>query len=427
MNYFNQELQFYWSKGVSRDRKKRKPTEKQTQFLEPVTFNQFGFNRESVLFPLKRNAVVLEKFMKHLNDEIRLPKSLIPTFSYQRKCPHGHNFSMDDRKLKLLYKKVKIYSICTEKTEEISLFGRPSTGSCNCMDQPDTSEWMLWNVGGSRLISYQYLVHCIHGLNNGIKFNAQYNTRKDMLSGCGVETDLKFTDLEKGIMGLQQKIQFLGEDWTCDGDKGCGDKWLLCDAKVAGPLKEKVSHLKELEPHPSDQNILQQGSYFKDRVFLHKKKERTLVRKLVNGDITANDFVASSTISSENGNLLKTMIRRLIVDFGNIPKQYLHWLEDLSKFTSVAGYIQVTSRNGLDLIEAVANKTLDLRSLTEIDRINQVRKEVPALFNALSDILKIEPSQYLHRDVRNILKKLVKIRVECVEQAPNRHRSDYVE
>ena len=137
--------------------------------------------------------------------------------------------------------------------------------------------------------------------------------------------------------------------------------------------------------------------------------------------------MASRTISTENGNLLKTMITRLIVDFGHVPKQYLHWLEDLSKFTSVAGYIQVTNRTGLDLIEAVSNKTLDLRSLTEIDRINELRKEVPALFNALSDILKIEPSQYLHRDIRNILRKLVKIRVECVEQAPNRHRSDYIE
>ena len=174
-------------------------------------------------------------------------------------------------------------------------------------------------------------------------------------------------------------------------------------------------------------NVLDAGSTFKERVFLFKKKERSLTKQLVDGDISPQDFVSSRHITTESGILIKNMVSRLISDFGEVPSAYKYWLEDLLKPSSVSGYIQVTSREGLEIIEAVANKTLDLRSLNEIERIKELQKQAPPLFQALSEILKVEnDSQWLPQDVLDILKQLLKIRIEVVQQAPERQASDYI-
>ena len=397
--------------------------------MKPETFNQFGYNRQPFLYPFKRDPILSQKYQDHLNNELGLPDRLIPAYSSTLKCTHNYGFSDDDSKLRLISKTVTIYDLESEKKLDISLFGRPSDGPCQCVDQPDLNNLMLWNIGGSRLLTYKFLAHCVHGFNNDIAFNAAYNTRKDKLSAFGVHTDLTYVQFERALTGFQQQQTFFNEDWICDGQDGCGEtpELLLCDAKAAGPQLDKVAHLSELEPHSQDSNVLDAGSTFKDRVFLFKKKERSLTKQLVDGDISPQDFVSSRNITTESGILIKNMVSRLISDFGEVPSAYKYWLEDLLKPTSVSGYIQVTSREGLEIIEAVANKTLDLRSLNEIERTKELQKQAPPLFQALSEILKVEnDSQWLPQDVLDILKQLLKIRIEVIEQAPQRQASDYI-
>ena len=75
----------------------------------------------------------------------------------------------------------------------------------------------------------------------------------------------------------------------------------------------------------------------------------------------------------------------------------------------------------------IAERSVDLRSSAEIDNINTLRSETPALSLALTEILKYESNyQFLPQDVCEILKKLVEIRDELFEKAPHRSSSDYI-
>ena len=66
---------------------------------------------------------------------------------------------------------------------------------------------------------------------------------------------------------------------------------IYCSRWENAPTLRKVDHLSELDRHEDDENILEQGSHFKDRVFLSRKPERTLVTKLLTNDINADEFV----------------------------------------------------------------------------------------------------------------------------------------
>ena len=64
------------------------------------------------------------------------------------------------------------------------------------------------------------------------------------------------------------------------------------------------------------------------------------------------EFVGSDEIKSENGRLLQNVIERIMVSNPlSMPKEYKVFLEDVSKATPVAGYIQVTHKKPLELLE----------------------------------------------------------------------------
>ena len=74
-------------------------------------------------------------------------------------------------------------------------------------------------------------------------------------------------------------MMFEKEDFACTPCGGENPEYLLADAKSCGPLKRTVDHLTELQCHPDDPNpVLSAGSLFKDRVFLPRKHERSLVK-----------------------------------------------------------------------------------------------------------------------------------------------------
>ena len=66
----------------------------------------------------------------------------------------------------------------------------------------------------------------------------------------------------------------------CD-DCGQTPKYIVADGKMTAPTIRKVQHLDELSPEDDDNQVLPQGSHFKDCVYLKRKKERELVTNLL--------------------------------------------------------------------------------------------------------------------------------------------------
>ena len=72
------------------------------------------------------------------------------------------------------------------------------------------------------------------------------------------------------------------------------------------------------------------------------------------------------------------------------------------------------------------NRTLDLNSPAEKDKLSIVRSELPALWQQLSTILKYEKAKYLLPDIAAIVKKLLKMRKEIFDNSTPRASDDYV-
>ena len=77
-------------------------------------------------------------------------------------------------------------------------------------------------------------------------------------------------------------------------------KWIVADGKNLGPTKRKCKDMAELDSHPDDNQVLEQSTVFKDRVFLPNSIERSTVCSLMGNLISKDDFVTSPDIESEN-------------------------------------------------------------------------------------------------------------------------------
>ena len=172
-----------------------------------------------------------------------------------------------------------------------------------------------------------------------------------------------------------------------------------------------MDHLAELEQADNDEEVLPQGSHFHDRVFLSQITERKLVCELVTGGITPGEFSTSPDITSENGTLLKQLVRDIDARYqGQIPKVFARFLSNISKPTSVAGLLQCTGPSALQHLRDFANQTLHLRHRTNKDKLNLVANELPAFWPMLLGILNEENSNFLNPLLGTIVKKLLDIR-----------------
>ena len=141
-------------------------------------------------------------------------------------------------------------------------------------------------------------------------------------------------------------IKFRKEDFICN-DCGQTPKYIVADGKMTAPTIRKVEHLKELGPDDDDddENILTQSTHFKDRVYLHRKKERDLVQKLM----TDNMDIAELLICN------------------------------ICKPTSIASFMQVRSDEPLHTLHSFC-QTLDSRAAENQQHLLLLARELPALF-----------------------------------------------
>ena len=80
--------------------------------------------------------------------------------------------------------------------------------------------------------------------------------------------------------GFCKNLEFDNSVFSCPK---CGStpEYLVADGKFTGPTTRKVSHLKELDSAPGDTEVLQQGSQFKDWIFLSGAEERRHLRLVI--------------------------------------------------------------------------------------------------------------------------------------------------
>ena len=176
-----------------------------------------------------------------------------------------------------------------------------------------------------------------------------------------------------------------------------------------------MDHLGELDHAEDDEEILSQGSHFRDRVFLSEIVERKLVCSLVTQVITVAEFLVSPDIQTANGVMLSQLVRHIDLRFsGELPKEYARLLPNISKPTSVAGLLQCTGPAALKHLGDFANQTLDLRHRSNSNMLNVVQKELPVFWHMLLDILNLEKTNFMNQLLANIVNKLLSIRYNYV-------------
>ena len=94
--------------------------------------------------------------------------------------------------------------------------------------------------------------------------------------------------------------------------------------------------------------------------------------------------------------MLSQLVRRIDLGFnGELPKEYVRLLTNISKPTSVAGLLQFAGPAALKHLGDLANQTLDLRLRNSRDTLNVVQKELPVFWHMLLDVLDLEKTNFL--------------------------------
>ena len=274
-----------------------------------------------------------------------MPNQIVPTCDGHAICDnHGNNFNPDDQKLVLVSENITIYTESCDKILPIPSYARPTVEGCKCLAQADTHD---------HLLDYLYLHNHLHRtVTSGNAMNASFNARKTALSSIGLKSSLSYPIFLRACTGFAQMIRFRKEDFLCSS---CGDSlpYIVCDGKAEGPSKRKVSHLEELDRFEGDVSVLCQGSLFKDRVFLPENCERKLICHLLTKSISVDEFLESEEVRSHNGLLVKAIVERVSQSWpeDDLPKPYHRLVGNVSKYSSVAGFLQVTEPRPLELLE----------------------------------------------------------------------------
>ena len=420
------EATYYWDRRTS-----QKPALIE-HFLDNLPSNhhhkKHGYNQTKMMYPIKRCKELQRKFLYRMEGLFNLPEKIVPQMRDHETCPHGNAYLPDDEKLKMMSPNLTVYTENGDKVFAIPTYGRPTDGDCLCFDQEDTHDVLLWNLGSGQLVDYLFLHNHIHRMvKSGIAMNASYDAMKSSLSNIGVKTSLSYQQFVRACTGYVKMIEFRKEDFLCS-NCGPSPKYVVCDGKTDGPTKRKVEHLHELDSADHDDSCLCQGSFFEDRVFLAEKSERALVCQLLTDVVSFEEFVESEAISSPNGRLVVDLVERLSLCWPEeIPKSYKRLLGNICKISSVAGFLQVSSQEPLELLKQFCNESLDVRSAANSEMQKRIAEEMPALWPNVIDVLNLENSKYLPDKVSAIILKLIEIRQNTFLHAALRTEDDYID
>ena len=387
----------------------------------------YGYNKTTILYPFERSKQQQETWLKRTRNIYDFPDSFVPVWSRNETCSHGYQYDDNDANMVEESTNILLFNNIGEQVFTVKNYARKSLHSCKERMRYDGHPEFVWNLGGGRYVNYTLLFQYLHlWKNDGLSIHAMHKSILEMSSACGITSSLTYNDLHRAVtgffvcLGFDEKIAF-----ECPSH-GSSPPWINTDGKCTGPAKRRVKHIQELDHHKDDLQVWAQSTTFQDRVFLPNTLERSLVCDLVTGKITCDEFLASE-ITTENGHMVADLVTYLADEWPEeLPKQYLRFLSNISKGTSVRGLLQVSSGRPLEYLKKYCEENVDIRDASHIDKLRLVMSELPAFWAILDSICLLENRSFLPGHIGRIVLKILEIRKKMFDNAVHREETDYV-
>ena len=394
-------------------------------------YNEYGANLEEIKYPISRDKEMQKTLRRRMSSGIcDLPKEIVAKYDGMLKCKHSNKF--DPEKKEIISQNIIIHTEMKEQLFDIEVYGLQTEyvhgkRSCRCVLKPDCNSLLLWHLGGGEMVDYLTLIGYLqHFCHRGMPIDTFWNSREATFKSLGLKSSsLKKENWNKAVRGFVSRLRYSKDTWLCPR---CTDTppHLVADGKFLGPAKRKVDHLRELNHHEEDEELLTRASQFSDRVFLPVYSDRQKVACLLSGAISIEDFL-NNGLESENGRLIVNIINRIFNEDGyqEIPKEYKRFLKSVCKGTPVSGLLQVHSNLPLIILRGFCVGEIDLRSIDNQKWLNIVEVEMPPFWEILKDILGIEERGYLPVDVADVVEEMIKIRENTFSNALGRENIEY--
>jgi hypothetical protein len=298
------------------------------------------------------------------------------------------------------------------------------------MDQVDGTQWLLWHLGGGEFMDYKYLLdYVLKWQSSGMSKQAAWQSRENMLrmqvSSRERQSPLTYQNFTRACNGFARSLKLDKQSFVCPN---CTDRprFINADGVCVAPAKRHLEGMEELNKAPNDNEILERGSRFKDRIYLKSNKERKLVLDLLTGGMNMDEFTQTDRIKTEEGRHLQTLVGRISQQSPlKIPDQYVRFLRNVSKATPVAGLLQPTEKKSLILLMKFAKKQLPLRNAEHSEEMLIVQKDLPVFWNILLEILTYENLEYLPDDISKVVRDLLRVRNNTFAKAATRTKESY--
>ena len=388
---------------------------------------EFGYNKSDIFYPINK-CPIQNHILKNRGDPIALPANLYPPYQEDEVCQHGNQYSED---LRLVSNWVKVFSLSGVKLYATKVYCRDTTStSCRCQKHFDGHPLLLYHIQLGTFIDYQmlnefFLLFCTSGVSA-----FAYHKSKKMLNPENF--DINYQTFNRACDGFVYHMKFdIEKCFTCKVCK-TNPHMFVGDGKCdIAPLQRKLRpyDIKELGPHPADENILSQGSHHHDRVFINSKKERDLYEQLLTKDQELTEFCQNNprnSLLNKNCILMWDICNRLSQKYKYLPNAYSSLFKELTKNTPVAGLLQFTDKKALNALEKFCREEKNIRSVENLNDLKLVTSQIPPFWDILIGICGIENETFLPKDIAKIVLRMIQIRHDTYHNVtPPRYRDDY--
>ena len=390
---------------------------------------RYGCNTSRIIYPLYSDPRQSAAIQLKQSPDYKYPAHLIPQFSPANECRHGELFIENDEYLKICAEQIVLYEESKETIYDCKVYYRETVGQCKCRQHYDGHELLMYHMGQGRMICYFTLQNYLHNwVNSGLTKYAAFKSIQNNRKSTGSVTSLYYHMWYKAVDGFVLNLSFdYAECFSCT-NCGIDPLYFVGDGKCLGPLQKKFTglNIKELSSHPDDSTVLEQGSKFSERTLLASKKERDLICNLLTGNEEMESFVNSGCIKSENGKMVQDLVRFIQAKWPlKIPEQFITFLADISKSSSIAGLLQVRSSKPLTFLKQFCLEQLDIRSPAESRKLDIINSEIPTFWPQLVSICELNKSKYPPNSVSKIVLRMIKIRRDTFKNTPQRYQEDY--
>ena len=168
-----------------------------------------------------------------------VPRQIYCDYDPELRCEHGNHF--DPTNQEKIFDEATVFTKTNEYRVKCEIFSRNTIGNCKCVAQPDTHKFLLWNIGGGRLICYAFLFTVTFEYKSGFLINSQIQARNNLFRMLMNEnSQLSAKDLTRAFPGFCKRMVFEDETFLCDS---CGST----PQYLVMPKAVERSHITELQ------------------------------------------------------------------------------------------------------------------------------------------------------------------------------------